>query len=430
MQTELSFPAVSGLLEHIENKLASQPELAQIFRQCYLNTLETTLSILPNGNTFVITGDIPAMWLRDSTAQVHAYLPLLGADPALAELVKGLIRQQANCLMIDPYANAFNREPNGHHNSLDRTEMGAWVWERKFELDSLCYPVQLLHDYWQQTQDASLFDANTYAMLKRVVEVMLVEQRHEALSRYYFERRDDERPLDTLAASGHGRPTNFTGMIWSGFRPSDDACTFGYHLPDNMFAVVVLGYVEDFAKRFYNDTQFAEQAQELRSTIDKGIRDYGIVETAKYGKVYAYETDGFGNSILMDDANVPSLLSMPYLGYRPATDEIYRNTRAFVLSSDNPFYVQGSVASGIGSPHTPPGRVWPISLMVQGLTSTSPAEQKQVLQMLLNSTAGTGYMHESFCPDDPFQFSRPWFAWANSLFGEFVVQLVKDAVLP
>jgi meiotically up-regulated gene 157 (Mug157) protein len=429
MQSELEYIAAIHFLEWMDQKLKGFPEIAPVFNQCYLNTLETTVEKLANGNTFIITGDIPAMWLRDSTAQVHVYLPLAAEDAGLANLLKGLIRQQASSLMIDPYANAFNRSANGNHNSNDFTEMGSWVWERKFELDSLCYPVQLLHDYWKTSGDESLFDETIYAMLKRVIEVMLIEQHHDQYSRYSFMRHDDERPLDTLLCEGHGRPTNYTGMVWSGFRPSDDACTFGYHIPSNMFAVVVLDYVEEIAQKFYNDPQLALQAHNLRISIDKGIQDYGIVEHPRFGKLYAYETDGFGNSLLMDDANVPSLLSIPYLGYRPTSDPIYQNTRAFVLSSENPYYVSGKFAGGIGSPHTGPGTLWPISLMIQGLTSTDTAEQLSLLQTLVATTAGTNYMHESFSPDNPSQFTRAWFAWANSLFSEYVIKLVKEKVL-
>ena len=418
MENEPGYPAIAKLLAEMDHKLREQPELAQMFRQCYLNTLQTTVERLPDGNTFIITGDIPAMWLRDSSAQVHSYLPLAGQDADLAMLLKGLIRQQALCLLIDPYANAFNQAPNGKHNSEDDTEMGSWVWERKFELDSLCYPLWLLKGYWDATQDASIFDGTIYAMLKRVVEVMLVEQRHDRLSRYTFMRDDEDRPLDTLVAGGCGRPTNFTGMVWSGFRPSDDACTFGFHIPSNMFAVKVLGYLKEFAAVFYNDARLAAQAGGLLRSIDQGIRDYGIVQHAKFGKIYAYETDGFGNTVLMDDANVPSLLSIPYLGYRPVDDPIYQNTRAFILSDENPFYFQGEQAHGIGSPHTDPGFVWPLSLIIQGLTSTSANEQIELLDLLVCTSAGTHFMHESFYSNDPSRFTRPWFAWANSLFGE------------
>lgn len=429
MQIDKGYPSVARFLEKMDQKMKKMPDLFPIFKQCYLNTLETTVENLPDGKTFIITGDIPAMWLRDSTAQVHVYLPLASADAGIAGLIKGLIRQQASFVIMDPYANAFNKAPNGRHNSDDHTEMSSWVWERKYELDSLCFPIQLLHDYWSATRDESLFDETIYAMLKRVIEVMLIEQRHDRYSRYSFQRDDVDRPLDTLAGEGHGRPVNYTGMIWSGFRPSDDACTFGYHIPSNMFAVVVLKYAEEFLQKFYNDGQLAGRAGELRSEIEGGIQNYGLVNTPDFGRIYAYETDGFGNSLLMDDANVPSLLSIPYIGYRPAADPIYRSTRAFILSCRNPYFVTGRYASGIGSPHTGVGTLWPISLMIQGLTSADPVEQRNLLKVLTSTTAGTNFMHESFLPDDPSRFSRPWFAWANSLFAEYVIKLVEENVL-
>lgn len=423
----LCVPSVHRTVDEVAGRLEeSWPQLARVFRRCYPNAIETTTQPLADGTTFVITGDIPAMWLRDSSAQMRPYVPLAAEDASLAQLLRGLIRRQAQCILIDAYANAFNREADGRHNSPDRTEMGPWVWERKFELDSLCYPVQLLHDYWAATGDPSAFDDTVYAMLRRIVEVMRVEQEHDRLSPYSFERDDDERPLDTLPLHGRGTRTNYTGMVWSGFRPSDDACTFGYHIPSNMFAAVILGHIARFATEFYADTDLAARALQLRREIDFGIRTYGRVEHPRYGCIYAYETDGFGNHVLMDDANVPSLLSIPYLGYLPADDPDYRRTRAFVLSRDNPYYVEGAVARGVGSPHTPAGYVWPLALAMQGLTSADVVEQGRLLEVLASTTAGTDYMHESFHPDHPEHYTRPWFAWANSLFGQLVVHWLRS----
>ncbi|HWE63196.1 MAG TPA: glycoside hydrolase family 125 protein, partial [Chloroflexota bacterium] len=235
------------------------------------------------------------------------------------------------------------------------------------------------------------------------------------------ERPHPVLPTDNLQRDGRGTPTAYTGMVWSGFRPSDDACTYGYLIPANMFAVIALGYLAEIARTVYADPDMAARAEQLRAQIDRGIQAHGIVEHPRYGPIYAYEVDGYGNYSLMDDANVPSLLSIPYLGYRPATDEVYLNTRRFVLSRDNPYYFEGRYARGIGSPHTPPGYIWPIALAMQGLTAVDRAEQDELVRMLVETTAGTNYMHESFDPDDPAQFTRPWFAWANSLFGEFIV---------
>lgn len=403
----------------------SHPRLARLFRSCYPNTLETTTEALSDGTTFVFTGDIPAMWLRDSAAQVRPYVPLAAHDPELRQLVRGLIWRQAAYLLIDPYANAFNREPNGRCHNRDRTAMGPWIWERKFELDSLCYPVQLLQEYWQATGDRSVFSDEVHAMLRQVVQVMVAEQHHEAGSPYSFER-DNSTPLDTLPRDGRGAPTAYTGMVWSGFRPSDDACTYGYLVPANMFAVVVLGHLATFAETIYGDLLLAVTASRLRDEIRSGIERHGVVEHPQFGPLYAYETDGLGNHLLMDDANVPSLLAIPYLGYKPASDQLVRNTRAFVLSPANPSYAAGRYARGVGSPHTPPGYIWPIALTMQALTAEDPAERLALIETLAATTGGTDFMHESFDPDAPERFTRPWFAWANSLFGELVLRWLDE----
>jgi len=400
-----------------------------MFALCYPNTLETTVEFLEDESAFVVTGDIPAMWLRDSSAQVHPYIGLASRDPDLQRLFRGLIQRQAHYIELDPYANSFNREPNGQGHTADLPPAGPWVWERKYELDSLCYPVRLCYTYWKMTQDATIFTGQVHRMFSKIVEVMQIEQRHDTRSDYSFERPNPFLPSDTLPFGGKGTRTNYTGMVWSGFRPSDDACTFGFLIPANMFAVVILGHISEIAHKIYADESLVQQAEKLRAEIEFGLQTYGIVQHSRYGPIYAYETDGYGNYNLMDDANVPSLLSIPYLGYRPATDPLYQNTRRFVLSNDNPYYHQGTFASGVGSPHTPAGYIWPLALSMCGLTSIEPSEQLAVLEMLLHTTAGTGYMHESFHPDNPQQFTRPWFAWANSLFSEFVQLLISQGVL-
>ena len=419
------YPAVQNLVQQVAQHLNTrQPDLARLFAKCYPNTLETTTTLLDDDTAFVFTGDIPAMWLRDSSAQVRPYIHLAGDDPDIRRLICGLIRRQALYLSIDSYANAFNKEPNGAGHQADRTTMNDWLWERKYELDSLCYPIQLCKDYWDATHDESLFDPAIHQMFRGVIATMRTEQHHAERSSYSFERDDGHLPTDTLTNSGRGTPIAYTGMVWSGFRPSDDACTYGYLVPANMFAVVVLGHIASFAQHMYHDVALAEDAITLLNEIERGIQQHAIVRHPHYGLIYAYETDGMGNHLCMDDANVPSLLSIPYLGYRPADDPIYRNTRAFILSRDNPYYFVGDYASGIGSPHTPPGYVWHIGLIMQGLTSTDPAEQERIITQLLATHADTGYMHESFDPNDPDQYTRPWFAWANSLCGQLIHQWV------
>lgn len=410
------------LYQHIAKIEGSLPqEIASLFRQCFVNTLETTVELLDDETTFVITGDIPAMWLRDSTAQIRPYLPFVSWDTDLQRVVKGLIHRQMKYILIDPYANAFNKEPNGNGHQSDRTAQNPWIWERKYELDSLCYPIQLCQEYYAATGDQSIFDDNTRSAFSLILDVLQREQHHDTQSPYFFERFDGP-PSDTLTNEGRGTPTNFTGMTWSGFRPSDDACKYGYLVPANMFAVVVLGHLNKFAETIYHDANLATRAAKLRQEIDEGIQAHGLVDHPEFGKIYAYEVDGFGNANLMDDANVPNLLSIPYLGYRPANDSIYQNTRAFVLSAANPYYKEGAFARGLGSPHTPPGYIWPIGLIMQALTATHRDEQNALVHMLISTTAGTGYMHESFDPNNPADYTRSWFAWANSLFGELIMK--------
>lgn len=365
------------------------------------------------------------MWLRDSTAQVWPYIRLAAADPEIGQMVRGLIQRQMQYLLLDPYANAFNKTENGAGHQTDLTEMSGWVWERKYELDSLCYPVRLCRAYYDATGDKAIFDSRVKTAFETILNVIEREQHHDTESPYRFERQNSV-PSDTLPFAGRGTRTNFTGMSWSGFRPSDDSCKFGYLIPANMFAVVILNDITEFARTIYQDEALAERASQLRAELDFGIQTYGIVQHPKYGPIYAYETDGYGNYNLMDDANVPSLLSIPYLGYRPASDPVYINTRAFVLSADNPYFTKGRYAQGVGSPHTPPGQVWPIGLTMQALTSTDRQERWPIIETLVNTTGGTGYMHESFDPDDPAQFSRQWFGWANSLFGELVIRWLEE----
>ncbi|WP_372630832.1 glycoside hydrolase family 125 protein [Cohnella sp.] len=417
--------AMRRLFAEADGRLAARPQLRDMFKRCFANTLETTTKRLEDGSTFVITGDIPAMWLRDSSAQVRHYVPLAAEDAELRVLIEGVIRRQMMYIGIDPYANAFNESANDERYDEDDTDLSPWVWERKYEIDSLCYPLQLSYLYWKATGRTAMFDEQYRSAVRRILQLWETEQHHGAQSSYRFQRFDCP-PTDTLRNGGRGMPVNCTGMTWSGFRPSDDACTFGYLLPANMFATVVLGYVAEIADQVYRDERLKRKAELLKEEIEFGIETYGTVIHPKYGKMYAYETDGYGNHRLMDDANVPSLLSIPYLGYRPADDEVYRNTRNFVLSADNPYYYEGKAASGIGSPHTPDRYIWHIALSMQGLTAQDPKEAMRLLDTLLATDADTGVMHEGFHADDPHRYTRPWFAWSNSLFAEFVHGLMRQ----
>ncbi len=405
--------------------LEDRPKLAHMFSQCYPNTLLTTTQQLEDGTSYVFTGDIPAMWLRDSTAQVRHYIPLASNDFELQEIIEGLIFRQFKYIAIDPYANAFNREENGQCWEVDETESNPWVWERKYEIDSLCYPIQLSYLYWKKTQKTKIFDENWKKTTQLILDLWKREQHHSEASPYRFQRLNG--PVsDTLSNGGLGAPTKFSGMTWSGFRPSDDACKYGFLVPSNAFACVVLGYVVDIARSVFGDEVMAKSAEVLQKEIDNGIRDIGVCKHPKYGEIFSYETDGMGNYNLMDDANVPSLLSMPYLGYVKPDDSVYQNTREFILSEANPYFFVGKYARGVGSPHTPPGYIWPISLCIQGLSSVELDEMDMLITMLESTDAGTGFMHEGFNPNAPEEYTRPWFAWANSLFAEFVLHWVEN----
>ena len=417
---------ISDEIRRLFAAVQKYPRVYAMFQNCFWNTLETTAEIEGDGTAFVITGDIPAMWLRDSSAQVRQYIRFCKGSSAFRSLLEGLIRRQTACILLDPYANAFNKTDNGAGHSGDITERSPWVWERKYEIDSLCAPVELAWLYYRQTGATSVFDAQFKCAMDAIVSQLRLEQRHMELSTYRFERHNGVQS-DTLSHNGLGAPVGYTGMTWSGFRPSDDACRYGYFIPANMYAVVTLRYLEEIARSVYNDNKFASLAANLRCEIDGGINRYGVVNSPEFGEIYAYEVDGLGNHNLMDDGNIPSLLSIPYIGYHQSSDPIYQNTRRFVLSGCNPYFYTGKFANGIGSPHTPEGYVWHMSMIIQALTSNDLSEIKRIMEMLIATDAGTGFMHESFDPNDPVSYTRGWFAWANSLFAELVIRLAPNA---
>lgn len=396
-------------------------KLRETFYNCFINTIETTVEY-DKGESFVITGDIPAMWLRDSTSQVEHYLPFIKNSEILRNLFVGLIYRQVRYVLVDPYGNAFNREQNGlKEGNGDITESNPWVWERKYEIDSLCAVIKLIYKYWKESGDSSFFNEDIRQAFHTIVDLWKVEQHHREKSPYSFQRMDC-RPTDTLTHEGLGAPVTYTGMTWSGFRPSDDACDYGYLVPSNMFAVVTLGYMIEICEEVYKDHELREKAIVLRDEIENGIQQFGTVEHPEFGKIYAYETDGFGNYNLMDDANVPSLLSIPYIEYRDMNDEVYQNTRKFILSKENPYYFEGTAITGIGSPHTEKGHVWPIALCMEGLTTNDKEYIADLINTLINSDADTGFMHEGVNSNNEFDFTRSWFAWANSLFAHFIYE--------
>ncbi|MFC4304067.1 glycoside hydrolase family 125 protein [Cohnella boryungensis] len=422
--------AVVARLEETELALLRRPKLLRQFANCYPNTLQTTTKRMSDGTTFVITGDIPAMWLRDSVEQMFPYVELAGQDEELKGLIAGLIRRHVECILIDPYANAFNEEANGRHwDANDRCDIPVpdEVWERKYELDSLCFSVRLAYHYWKASGDAAFMDTSFSQAMRAIVRLFATEQRHDEASTYRF-MRSCGPAMDTLA-NGVGTPTGYTGMIWSAFRPSDDACEYHYNIPGNMMAVVALGQMRELAVAYGESPEMLAEISRLELSVEEAIQRYGKVEHPEFGTIYAYETDGLGNYCLMDDAGTPGLLSIPYFGYASADDPVYLNTRRFALSGHNRFFFKGKFASGIGSPHTPDGYIWHMALSMQGLTSTDPAEMRLMLDWLESTDAETGFMHEGFHADDPHQYTRPWFAWSNSLFSQLVMRAIDEGII-
>lgn len=404
-------------------------KLATLFENCFPNTLDTTVQTgVINGkpDTFIITGDIDAMWLRDSCAQVWPYLPYVNQDKALQTMFRGLIHRHAMSIIIDPYANAFMRDPTAKSNlewsTHDHTEMKPGVAERKWEIDSLCYAVRLSHGYWKQTGDTAPFDDQWREAMKVLVNTFKEQQRLDNKGPYYFQRRSNT-PTETLAFHGYGAPTKKVGMIHSGFRPSDDACEYLFLIPSNHFAVVSLRQLVEMAPHTGLSAEFAATCQALADQVNKALHEHGVITRPNGDKFWAYEVDGYDNTLFMDDANIPSLLSLPYLGAVDVNDALYQSTRAAVWSDNNPYFFDGSIAAGIGGPHAGLDLVWPMSFIMRALTSTSDSEIKACLNTLKTTDAGTGFMHEAFHKDDPATFTRPWFAWANTLFGELILKL-------
>lgn len=423
-----SSKAVEQLIAEVKDAI-TDPKLKWMFENCYPNTLDTTVKFQMKGkkpDTFVITGDIEAMWLRDSSAQVWPYLQLLKQDKELQLLVAGLINRQAQCILLDPYANAFNDGPKGSYWETDNTQhMIKELHERKWEIDSLCYPIRVAYYYWLLTGDTSVFDTDWHNAMQLVVKTFKEQQRKDGLGPYSF-TRDCDRPTDSQINGGFGAPVKPVGLIVSAFRPSDDATQYGFLIPSNMFAVVSLRQLAEIENKVYGNADFAGQCLDLASEVDEAIQKYGVVNHPVAGKIYAFEVDGFGNSLCMDDANVPSLLGAPYLGYCKVDDALYQNTRKFVWSDNNPYFFKGKAGEGIGGPHVGLDYAWPMSIIMKGLTTGDAAELKECLTLLRNTDADTGFMHESFHVDNPAKFTRSWFAWTNTLFGELIVKIYHE----
>lgn len=369
--------ALMGMLTVAVVAAPAQPlNVASIYHRA-ANLNAALFFVTSDNTTYVSTGDINAMYLRDSSIQALSVLHN-------RKLVRGVIARQERLIILDPYANSF------YSNYMVR--------ERKFELDSLCYPVMLVAKYARATGDRSVFDPPLWYELRAVLNILEIEQNH-AHSHYHH----NEHHI------GRG-----TGFIWSGFRPSDEPQAYNFNVPENMFATVTLRVMARLFRDNYRDEEDARRAEAVATAAEDAI-EHGAIFKTTFGRIYAYEVDGLGHAAFLDDANTPSLLSIPLLGYR-ADPGVYAATRRFVLSRANPYYYEGRVASGIGSSHTPPGYVWPLALVVQYRTARGEHERSTVLRELAGSSIGDGALHESFDVNDPHKFTRDNFGWVNALF--------------
>jgi len=419
---------IEAVIQEFQTKVKN-PELGWLFNNCFPNTLDSTVydeSTKERKLTYVITGDIDAMWLRDSSAQVWPYIAFIHKDAKLKDLILGLINKQSQCINIDPYANAFYNDPTKKGEWFtDHTKMTPGIHERKWEIDSLCYPIRLAYRYWKETNDTTAFDQEWVKAQENTYRTFVEQQRKDSLGPYNF-GRTTARGSDTLQVDGWGYPVNPVGLICSAFRPSDDATVFQFLIPSNLFAVTSLRQSAEILRKVKNNTELAGKMEALANEVEQAVQKYGIVNHPDLGRVYAFEVDGFGSYMMMDDANVPSLLALPYLGAVDVNDEVYQRTRNFILSNKNPFFFKGTAAEGIGGPHIGRDMIWPMSIIMRAFTATDDMEIKNCIKTLAATHGGTGFMHESFHKDDPKNFTRHWFAWTNTLFGELLWKVYKE----
>ncbi|WP_192909918.1 glycoside hydrolase family 125 protein [Pseudobacter ginsenosidimutans] len=428
-QRRFKSKAVEKIIADLQKNTANK-ELAWLFGNCFPNTLDTTVDfeiIDGQPDTYVITGDIDAMWLRDSSAQVWPYIPLCHEDKELQQLLKGVINRQVKCILKDPYANAFYKDESkvSEWKETDITDMKPGIHERKWEIDSLCYPIRLAHGYWKETRDISVFGEQFVAAMQLVIRTFREQQRKDGKGPYSFQRKT-AWATDGVPMAGYGYPAKPNGLICSMFRPSDDATVYPYLIPSNFFALESLKQLQEMGTAIPSMKSLVAPAGELAVELERALKQYAGFTHPKFGKIYAFEVNGFDSYNLMDDANIPSLLALPYLGGVKQNDPVYQNTRRFVWSGNNPFFFKGKVAEGIGGPHIGLDMVWPMSIVMKGLTSNNDQEIKWCLDTLQRTHGKTGFMHESFHKDNPEQYTRKWFAWANTIFGEFVWKVYRE----
>ena len=424
--------AIDKEIKRVKKILKDNPRLAWMFENCFPNTLETTVHYrVKDGedDTFVYTGDIAAMWQRDSGAQVWPYVRFVNGDLQLKRMIRGVILREFKNTNIDRYANAFNDGPTGGEWQSDGTDMKPEIHERKYEIDSECYPIRLAYQYWKVSGDATVFGNEWLDAIRNTLLTFREQQRKNGLGPYRFLRVTD-RAYDTVGWGGYGSPVKPCGLIVSVFRPSDDATIFPFLIPANFMAVTTLRKAAEILTAVNREANLAKQCNHLADEVEQALKKYAVYNHPKYGNIYALEVDGFGNHLLADDANVPSLLGMGYLGDVALDDPTYQNTLRFVWSEDNPWFFRGKVGEGIGGPHIGLNMAWPMSIMMKLFISKDDKEIARYMTMLMHTDAGTGFMHESFDVNDSDHYTRPWFAWQNGLFAELVMKLIDEGKAP
>jgi meiotically up-regulated gene 157 (Mug157) protein len=456
----------SDLVEKIITDLTSSMvdhDLARLFENAFPNTLDTTVKWHTNGSeqeetsrmqqilggttdawkgpqSFIVTGDINAEWLRDSTNQLAQYQRLAKKDKNIEALILGAINTQAEYVIESPYCNAFQPPPpsklkpsdNGQSDAVHPAYEPSQVFECKYELDSLAHFLRLSNEFYTHTGSTEFLNKRWYRALETLLKVL--DQQSQSTfdpdtaafePQTYRFQRNTNTGTETLNLAGNGNPLNWgTGLIRSAFRPSDDASILGFFIPANAMMSVELQRIST-AITASGKPQIGAELLARGTRLAQAVWDHGVVEHRQFGRVFAFEVDGYGSAILMDDANVPSLLALPYLGFVPRDDPTYQNTRRMILSKDgNPYFLQGTVFHGIGGPHVGLRNAWPMSLLMQAMTSD---DDEEILRNLVavKKVSPLGLVHESVNVDRVKDYTRSWFAWANSVFAQTILDVAE-----
>ncbi|KAI9067554.1 glycoside hydrolase family 125 protein [Trametes sanguinea] len=427
--------SVEKVISDMKTRL-KDPDLARLFENTFPNTLDTTVKYFnaTENLAFIITGDITAQWLRDTANQFAHYHTLLSSDKELATLVKAVINNEARYVSQYPYCGAFQPPPESglapsHNDWADGVTVNPpvnnqTVFECKYEIDSLCGFLKLSRSYYQATKDSSFMNSNWFAAVDQIFRVIWEQSQSTFdddynLVSYYNWTGGNGALSPAVNNAGNGEPKLYTGLVGTHHRPSDDLSTFAFLVPANAMLSVELTNLANMLDATKQAKNISQLAKKYSSTITNAIWETTLVDN-----IFAYETNGFGGRYVMDDANVPSLLSLPYLGFLKMNHPAYVATRKLLLSRKNPYYAAGKNFSGIGGPHVDAWNPWPMSQISAIFGTDDDKEIMQSLYLIANNTGGLGLIHESISIYDG-TYTRPWFAWANSYFAEMLLDLAQ-----